>query len=195
MGDYAELESTESRRGFGLVGVRADEIIEEAQEIDMDEIKRGDIPAHDHPVPQHVVDQIKRHEMYIDQLQGENARMFGNIESSLVWIKKALVDGNDTTRKLSSDLEILSRRVDAYNHVKERTDTIENTIDGLGVAFVPREEWQSAVSALRDQIDATAKVMDDKIDAASRFATKVIAIITTGVGAVLTFLVARMFGG
>ncbi len=118
----------------------------------MSEMKREDLPAHDHPVPQHVVDQMKRHEMYIDQLQGESARMFGNIEASLEYMKGQNAEINSGWRELSRRIDEQDKKLDRYNNLRERVDIIEQTHDRLSKDFIPREEFNGAVNSLREQI-------------------------------------------
>jgi len=110
------------------------------------------VPEHDHPVPQHITDQIKRHEMYIDQLQGENARMFGNIETTLDYIRRAVDEQARYTDKHDERLDHIERKLDLYNNVKERVDLLEETHKRLSSDFIPRSEFNGALSSIRDSI-------------------------------------------
>lgn len=118
----------------------------------MSEAKHRDIPPHDHPVAQHVTDQMKRHEMYIDQLQGESARMFGSIEASLEFIKGQITEINSGWRQLSARLDEQEKKLDRYNNLRERVDIIEQTHDRMAKDYVPRDEFNGALNSLRDQI-------------------------------------------
>jgi protein-arginine kinase activator protein McsA len=146
----AGLTSDEYKLGGHPVRVDCPECVFEVEEMpDMEK----QVPEHDHPVPQHVTDQLKRHEMYIDQLQGENARMFGQIESALEYIRQAVDSQAQKTDANSVRLGHIEREIGKYNNVKERVDLLEETHKRLSSEYVPRAEFNGALASIRDSIN------------------------------------------
>jgi tetrahydromethanopterin S-methyltransferase subunit G len=149
--DEAYLTEDFSKRIGQSLAVYCPECVFEMEDV-MDNIRREDLPEHDHPAPQYIVDQIKRHEMYIDQLQGENARMFGQIEMSLKYIREAVDKQAQQTDHHDSRLDHIERKLDVYNEVKTRVDTLETTHKQLSGEYIPRQEFNGALSSIRDSI-------------------------------------------
>ena len=176
---YAQLIDDNRRRFYTSMAIECPECIDELEEIPMPEQSSNNIPAHDHAVPQHVTDQLKRHEMYIDQLQGENARMFGNIETSLEYTKREIHTIQSTWKEVSARLEEHGRKLDAYNNLRERIDVIEQTHDQLAKDFIPRGEFNGAVGSLRDQLRSNFATMQWVLGGILAFAT--------GIGGYLIF--------
>ena len=157
--DEATLIPERAKRFSSDIPVNCPECVFDAEEIDMSDIRREDLPAHDHPVPQHVTDQLKRHEMYIDQLQGENSRMFGSIETGLEFLKGQISEINSGWRELSKRLDEQEKKLDRYNNLRERMDLVEQTHDRLNKDYVPRQEFNGAVGSLRDQLRSSFATM------------------------------------
>lgn len=141
-GEDAKLIPDEGNVWFRFTAVDCPECAFDMEELNTD---------HSHPVPDHVTDQLKRHEAYIAEFRGESARMWGAVTTDLSYIKSALDKLTNSTERHDQRLDHLEREIHKYNNLRERLDLLEKTHDRLASDFVPRPEFNGALNSIREQ--------------------------------------------
>lgn len=149
--EEAQLQPDEGNDWYRFTAVECPECAFDAEEIDMSSPQR-ELPDHNHPVPQHVIDQLKRQDVNIEGLQQETARMFGTITSSLDWLKAAAQNMMHNQEKQSVRISNLEAKIENQVEMRKDLDAVEHRQSRLAKDFVPRDEFESSIHHVEEKI-------------------------------------------
>lgn len=143
---------------------------------------------HKHEAPEHIVQQLARHEAWIHEIRDSSTRMIAEQGSDLRWMR-------DHIEKLSAVIDKIDERQDSmqadlakHNHFQTRLRTLEEARDTLPDEFIPRAEFDGAINSVRENVKGKVEGL------AGRFAL-LMWIVGAGFGVTFTALGFIIWGG
>lgn len=128
--------------------------------------------------------ELDSHERETDRAITELSTHYSHISATLDSQAQLLAQIDKRMGKIEVDLG-------RYNNMRERLDDVERTQAAMGTAYVPRDEFNSALGSVRQHAEGKVAVVEGKLR-----------MLVWGIGGFLTlasgsvgFIAARVFGG
>lgn len=97
---------------------------------------------------------VQRLDTELDGHEQENARTITELSTTVKHISVILEKQAHTMEDLDKRFAGMERKLDKYNNLRERTDSLEKSRTELSVDYVPRREFNGMVGSLRREIGA-----------------------------------------
>ena len=133
---------------------------------------------------------ILRLETEVDSHERESTRIITDLTTSFRYIQQMLEGQQKMVENLDRRMDDMERKLDRYNDLRVRVDDTEACMKALGTNFVPRSEFNGALSSVREY----AKQKADGTRGRLAMLVWAIGIGFTAMGGTLGFIAARVFG-
>lgn len=144
-------------------------------------------PDHAHDPPEHIVQQLARHEAWIHEIRDSSTRLISEQGRDLKWIREHMEKLGAMFEKIDARQDRMESELAKHNNFQSRLRVLEESRDTLAEEYVPRPEFDGAINSVRE-------TMKDKVDAlAGRFAL-LMWIVGAGFGIAFTALGFIIFG-
>lgn len=145
-------------------------------------------PDHQHEPPEHIVQQLARHEAWIHEIRDSSTRMIAEQGRDLKWMIEHMEKLGATIEKIDARQDRMESELSKHNNFQKRLQAVEETHENLADNYIPRTEFDAAMQSVRESVT-------EKVNAVSGRFSLLVWIIGAGFGVSFTALGFIIFGG
>lgn len=123
---------------------------------------------------------VRRLDTELDGHEQENARTITELATTVKHISTVLDNQARIMEGLERRFGEMERKLDRYNNLRERTDALERSREKLSTDYVPRQEFNGAINALRGEIRTMKWIFGIGFTAVAGLLTGVIILLIGG---------------
>jgi len=145
------------------------------------------IPHHEHDPPQHIIQQLSRHEAWIHEIRESSTRMIAEQGTDLKWMREHIEKLGAVIDKIDARQDRMESELSKHNQFQARVRKLEENHEALPEEFVPRSEFDGAIKSVRETLEDKTKGLSERF-------TLLIWIVGGGFGIMFTALGFMIFG-
>jgi hypothetical protein len=144
-------------------------------------------PDHQHEAPEHIVQQLARHEAWIHEIRDSSTRMIAEQGRDLKWMIEHMEKLGTTIEKIDARQDAMSAELSKHNNFQSRLKTLEAQSEDMGDTYVSYAVFNTTTKGIRESIA-------EKMDSVNGRVNLIVWAMGAGLGICLTALGFIIFG-